>query len=85
MNSCGYGQRLKFEFVSASTQKLSHGMQPNLLGESYNIVKNVRKYCYNHFRMVGLLSCITRSHVWRKAVWSWYKAMRGPAGFSLGL
>ena len=35
MNSCGYGQRLKFKFVSVNTQKPSHGIPPNLLGESY--------------------------------------------------
>ena len=34
-NSCGQGERPKFEFVSASIQKPSHGMKRNLVGESF--------------------------------------------------
>ena len=52
---------MKFEFVSASIHKPSHGMKRNLVGESYTYeVKNVGKGYWNNIRMLRLISFVTR-------------------------
>ena len=49
------------------------------------VLKNVGKSFWINIRWVMLISCVIRSRMYKKAVWRWYKAIRGPADFSFGL
>ena len=49
------------------------------------VLNNVGKSFRTNMRWVGLVLCVKRSGMYKKAVWRWYKVIRGPAGFSFSL